>query len=241
MSRSIRYVLAVGVVSLFTACGGGGGGDSVAPPVATIDTYQLKTAWVNYFNDSSTLNFTVSGVVSGVTITGSGKVTQSVPSSATFENVAGLKKTVVTSGSVTGTLNGAVVTMPLEGTSTIYMDASYLPLGEETGNAYWVVAGPVTIPLTVKIGDAGWLYKETAYSSSAKTTPLATIDVSYAVNPDTVVGPDALLKLVGVEKNTSGAVASVSTITFRMTAAGGITRLSEVSVIGADTLTVTYQ
>ena len=258
MSRSIRYALAVSLVSLFTACGGGGGGDSSTtstlpsvspvspvtlplPPAAAIsDTYQLKTAWASIFTDSSTLNFTASGVMSALTITGSGKVTQSVPSSATFENVAGFKKTVATTGSVTGTLNGAVVTMPLDGTSTIYVDTNYLPLGEETGNAYSVVAGPVTIPSTVKIGDTGWLYKETAYSSSAKTTPLATIDVSYAVNPDTVVGPDALLKLVGVEKNTAGVVASVTTITFRMTAAGGITRLSEVAVIGADTLTVTY-
>ena len=116
MSRSIRYVLAVGLVSLFTACGGGGGGDSVAPPVATTDTYQLKTAWVNYFNDSSTLNFTVSGVVSGVNISGSGTVTQSVSSSATFENVAGFKKTEVTTGTVTGTLNGVVATLPIKGT-----------------------------------------------------------------------------------------------------------------------------
>jgi hypothetical protein len=252
MSRSIRYALAVSLVSLFTACGGGGG--SVSPTTSTVqdpstfptlptlpapDTFALKTAWASIFTDSSTLNFTASGVISGVTISGSGKATQSVPSSATFESLAGLKKTVVTTGTVTGTLNGTVVTLPLEGTSTIYVDTNYLPLGE-TGDYYWVVTPPVTIPPFVKIGDTGWLYKETVYSSSAKTTPLATIDVSYAVNADTVVGPDALLKLVGTEKNTSGAVASVTTITFRMTAAGGITRLSEVSVSGADTLTITY-
>jgi hypothetical protein len=239
MSRSIRYVLAVSLVSLFTACGGGGGGDSAAPPVAAIDTYQLKTAWVNYFNDSSTLNFTVSGVISGVTISGSGKVTQSVPSSATFENVAALMKTQVTTGSVTGTLNGAVVTEPINGSVTIYVDTNYLPLGE-AGDAYWVVTGPVTIPQTVKIGDAGPLYNETAYSSSAKTTPLATLEVSYAIKPDTMVGY-ALLNLIGVEKNTSGAVMGTSTLAFRMTPAGGLTRLSEVDVVGVDTLTITYQ
>ena len=146
MSRSIRYALAVSLVSLFTACGSGGGGDSVAPPVATIDTYQLQTAWVNFFNDSSTLNFTVSGMISGVNISGSGAVTQSVPASATFENVAGLKKTEVTTGTVTGTLNGVVVTQPINGSVTLYVDTNYLPLGETGEDFYSVVTGPVTIP-----------------------------------------------------------------------------------------------
>jgi hypothetical protein len=63
MSRSIRYVLAVSLVSLLTACGGGGGGDSSTTstlqdpstfpasttlptgsvtPVAVPDTYAFK-------------------------------------------------------------------------------------------------------------------------------------------------------------------------------------------------------
>jgi len=239
MSRSIRHVLAVSLVSLFTACGSGGGGDGVAPPVATIDTYQLKTAWVNFFNDSSTLNFTVSGVISGVTISGSGAVTQSVPASATFENVAGLKKTEVTTGTVTGTLNGVVVTQPINGSVTLYVDTNYLPLGETGEDFYSVVTGPVTIPPTVKIGDAGPLYKQTVYSSSAKTIPLGTVEVSYALKPDTMVGY-ALLDLIEVDKNASGALMATSTLRFRMTPAGGLTRLSEVAVVGADTLTITY-
>jgi hypothetical protein len=32
-----------------------------------------------------------------------------------------------------------------------------------------------------------------------------------------------------------------STLAFRMTPAGGLTRLSEVDVVGVDTLTITYQ
>ncbi|NTV87014.1 MAG: hypothetical protein HGA21_09745, partial [Burkholderiaceae bacterium] len=113
MSRSIRYVLAVSLVSLFTACGGGGGGDSSTvstlpdsstfptapvPAVPALDSYAFKSAWVNFFNDSSTLNFAVSGVISGVVLSGNGTVTQSAPASATFENVAGAKKTEVTTG-----------------------------------------------------------------------------------------------------------------------------------------------
>jgi hypothetical protein len=247
MSRSIRYALAVSLVSLFTACGGGGGGDSSTvstlpapvPPVPALDSYAFKTAWVNFFNDSSTLNFTVSGVISGVTISGSGAVTQSVPASATFENAAGLKKTEVTTGTVTGTLNGVVVTQPINGSVTLYVDTNYLPLGETGEDFYSVVTGPVTIPPTVKIGDAGPLYKQTVYSSSARTLPLGTVEVSYAVKPDTMVG-SALLDLIEVDKNASGVVAGTSTLRFRMTPAGGLTRLSEVAVVGADTLTITY-
>ena len=247
MSRSIRYALAVSLVSLFTACGGGGGGDSSTvstlpapvPPVPALDSYAFKTAWVNFFNDSSTLNFTVSGVISGVVISGNGTVTQSVPASATFENVSGAKKTEVTTGTVTGTLNGAVVTQPINGSVTLYVDTNYLPLGETGEDFYSVVTGPVTIPPTVKIGDAGPLYKQTVYSSSAKTVPLGTVEVSYAVKPDTMVG-SALLDLIEVDKNASGVVAGTSTLRFRMTPAGGLTRLSEVAVVGADTLTITY-
>jgi hypothetical protein len=238
MSYRIRLALAAGLVSLFTACGGGGG-DSVAPPVAAIDTYPLKTAWVNYFNDSSTLNFTVSGMVSGVTISGAGRLAQGIPSAGTFENVVGFQKTSVITGSLTGTLNGVVVTEPLAATSISYVDTNYLPLGE-TGDAYWVVTGPVTIPQTVKIGDAGPLFMETGYSSSAKTTPLGTAEVSYAVKPDTPPGPYALLNLIAVNKNMSGAITSTSTRTLRVTTAGALTRLSEVEVSGLDTLTIIY-
>jgi hypothetical protein len=241
MSSRIRFLLAASLISLFTACGGGGG-DSVAPPVTTIDTYQFKTAWVNYFNDSSTLNFTVSGMVSGVTISGTGKLTQGVPSTGTFENVVGLQKTSVVTGNLTGTLNGVVVTVPLDATSTSYVDTNYLPLGQtDAEGGYVVVTGTVTIPQTVKIGDTGPLYAGTFYSSSAKISPLGTFAVSYAVKPDTITGSDALLSLIEVDQDASTGKSSTSTRTFRMTSAGGLTRLSEVSVAGADTLTITYQ
>ena len=156
-----------------------------------------------------------------------------------LKTLPGLKKTEVTTGTVTGTLNGVVVTQPINGSVTIYVDTNYLPLGEDRRRLLLGGDRPGDDPPTVKIGDAGPLYKQTVYSSSAKTIPLGTVEVSYAVKPDTMVG-SALLDLIEVDKNASGVVAATSTLRFRMTPAGGLTRLSEVAVVGADTLTITY-
>jgi hypothetical protein len=51
----------------------------------SVDTFQVKTAYINYFNDTSSHPFTVTGTAAGFTVTGSGTVTQSSVTNGTFE------------------------------------------------------------------------------------------------------------------------------------------------------------
>ena len=218
---------------------GGGGGEPPAAvaPVASADTFQLRTAYINNFNETRSLPFALTGVFSGVSVTGSGTLTQGNVSTGTFENVAALKKTSTITGTVTGTANGKTVTMPLAIVITGFTDTNYLPLGSDTP-VYTVVTGLVNLPQTVKVNDTGVVFTSTSYSSSTNKTITGTSIVSYVMEPDTA--STALLKLIQTDKNIIGATTSTSAVTYRMTPAGGLSRLSETALIGSDTLSITY-
>lgn len=220
---------------LLVACGGGGGGGTPVSsgPVASVETFQVKSAYVNYVNDSRSLPFTISGTASGVSVTGSGTVTQSTLTNTTFEGLPVLQKVTTMTGKVVG--NG--VSVPLSTTATSYLDSNYALKGSSS-DEYLVVTSGGNIPATAKVNDTGNLYNANRYTTSSKTTLLGTTAVSYVLEPETA--STALLKLVQVNKNTAGTVTTNSTLTFRITPAGGLTRLSESAVSGTTSLTITY-
>jgi hypothetical protein len=229
--KSIRSLIAISTLMALTACGGGGGSST---PATSTDSYQLRTAYVNYLRDTRSAPFTVSGTVQGINVTGSGSATQGALTSTTFENQTALQKVSV----VTGTLSANGQTLPLSSSSTTYVDSNYNPLGS-SGTDYEVISGSVTIPTTAKVNDTGVWYSSTLYATSAKTTRRGTASVSYVLEPDTT--STALLKIIRVEKDTSGTTSSSSIISFRMTPAGSLTRLSESELMPNGTaLTITY-
>ena len=229
-NRNLIRALSLLSLLVFSACGGGGGSSG---PVTSTETFQLRTAWVNYVTDSRSLPFTMTGTVSGASLTGSGTVTQGTLTSTTFESAAALQKTTTATGSLT--VNGN--TVPLSTSTTNYVDSNYSPLGSN-GTDYAVVSNSVTIPTTARVNDTGTWYSTVRYSSSAKTTRRGTATVSFVLEPDTA--STALLKIIDIERNTTNTVTSTSTVTFRMTPAGGLTRISESAVEGTTTLIATY-
>jgi hypothetical protein len=230
--RRIYAVAVTAITLLLTACGGGGGGS--AGPVSSTETFQLRAGWVNYITDTRSLPFTLTGSVSGTAVTGSGTLTQGSLSSAVFESQNALKKTSV----VTGSISGGGQTFPLGVTTTAYVDSNYTPLGS-SGAEYAVYSSGNTIPLTARVSDTGIWYQSVRYTSSSKTSRLGTATASYVLEPDTA--STALLKIVNVEKDTYGTTTSTQTLTFRITPAGGLTRLSEVGSEGNTALTISYQ
>lgn len=228
--KSSTYVITAGVLLSLAGCGGGGGPSS---PIASTDTYQLRTAYVNYLTDTRSAPFSVSGTVNGVNVTGSGSATQGALTSTTFENQTALQKVSV----ITGTLNANGQTLPLSTSSTTYADSNYNPLGF-SGTDYEVISGAVTIPTTARVNDAGEWYSSIRYATSSKSTQRGTASVSYVLEPDTA--STALLKIIRIEKDTSGATSSTSSISFRMTPSGGLTRLTESTISSGTALTITY-
>ncbi|MDD2881264.1 MAG: hypothetical protein PHQ58_12580 [Rhodoferax sp.] len=229
--------LAVAITTAFIAACSGGGGDAGVPasnaPVTSTDTFQVKAAYVNYFNDTRSYPFTVSGTASGFSVTGSGTVTQSPVTNGLFEGAAVLQKTSTVSGSVVA--NG--VTISLAASDTTFVDSNYVAKGW-SGEEYVVVTSVAVVPDTAKVNDSGPWHTSNRYADSSKSTLLGSSDVSFSLAPDTAT--TALLKIIQVDKDTVGNTTMTMTAVFRMTPAGGLTRLSETAVDGSSTLTLTY-
>lgn len=228
LSRSLALIL----LFVLSACGGGGSPANTGP-VASTETFQLRTAYVNYVTETRSLPFKVTGTTSGYSVTGSGTATHGALTSGTFESKAAQQKTTTVTGSITA--NGT--TIPLSSSSTSYVDSNYTPLGTvDTG--YTVVNSDAFIPNTARVNDTGILYSTILYKSSTKAVKQGTGTVVYVLEPDTA--STALLKIIGTVRSIDNTQTSVSTITFRITTAGAITRISETFVEGATSLTLTF-
>ncbi|MEY4099500.1 MAG: hypothetical protein RL300_671 [Pseudomonadota bacterium] len=232
MKKFIRLI-AVACLAAFIAACGGGGSDGPPPPVTSTEIFQVRTAYVNYFNDSRSLPFTISGTFSGVSISGNGVLTQSSVTNGTFEGAPVLQKV----NTVTATVVANGSSAPLAVSSTSYADSNYVPKGSSNGE-YRVVMSAVNIPVTAMVNDTGIWFNENVYSASDKASLLGTSSTSFVMLPDTA--STAILKIIQTDKDTFGGVVMISTITFKMTPSGGLTRLSESSVGNGMTLTFTY-
>ncbi len=217
-----------------SACGGGGGsGTASSSPMTSTDTFQVRTAYVNYVTETRSLPFTVTGTTSGNTVTGSGTATQGALTSATFESQAAQQKTTTVTGSITA--NGT--TIPLSSSSTTYVDSNYNPLGSDDTD-YTVVNSGASIPATARVNDTGTWYSTIRYTSSTKAIRRGTGSVSYVLEPDTA--STALLKIILTERDNANSETSRSTATFRITPSGALTRISESFIEGSTSLTLSY-
>ena len=232
MINKIKFLTATAVLSLLSACGGGGG--SVSGPVASTESFNLKTVWANTLTSSSSNNYTISGTVNGVAVSGSGTVTRGNLSAGTFEGLPAQQRTTTATGSVV--VNG--VTVPLNTSSIDWVDSNYLPKGESGGEDYVVVTGTPTIPTIARINDTGTLYTANRYSSSTKADLRGASRATYVVEVDT--SSTALVTLIIEERNTSNVTTSTSSAQFRITPSGTFTRIKETLVEGNSTLIVTY-
>lgn len=231
MKKRALMIAVLATPLLMAGCGGGGGGDP-APAVST-ETYQTWTAWVNTLNESGTRSFSISGTSNGLSVTGSGTATFGALNATTFDGKSALGKTTVLTGTVS--VNGQ--SSPYGGTSTGYVDSNYRPLGTQA-DEYWVVTGTPTIPQTARVNDAGTMYTANRYANSTKATLLGTATVTYAVQPDS--GSTALLRILVTQKTPGGTTTMTGISTYRMTPAGGMTRLTEEVQSGATALTLRY-
>lgn len=220
------------VAGVLSACGGGGGG--AAAPVASTSAFPLNTIWTNVYTTAASNNYTISGTVNGVSVTGSGTATFGNVSAGTFESIAGFQRTTTATGNVVA--NGT--TTPLNSSSIDWTDTNYAPTGESGGTDYVVVTGTPTIPANVHVNDTGSLYTANRYSDNSKTGFRGTKTVTYVVEADTAT--TALITLISVEKNSFGSTTATNSSQVRVTPAGAFTRVKETLVESDTALTVQY-
>jgi hypothetical protein len=231
MRHIFKWAVVITGIAALAACGGGGGSSS--PSTASTSDYQLRQAWVNYVMQSDSRSFVISGSINAVPVTGSGTATQSSLSASSFEGRPALIKSMT----VTGSFTGAGQTFPYGSTSSGYFDSNYLPMGA-SGQEYIVVTGTPTIPQIAKVNDTGTLYVANRYTTSQKSSSVGTVTVSYVLQADTA--DTALLKVISTEKTTLGTTESTAIGTYRVTPAGGLTKLKEEYQQGSAALTLTY-
>jgi hypothetical protein len=229
----LKLVIGAALTATLVACGGGGDSGPAAPVVST-ETFALKNAYVNFVNDNRSLQYAISGTTKNIAFTGSGNIFQSSLTATTFEGKPALAKTVTVTGSLV--VNGT--TAPLNDTQVEYFDTSYNPLGS-SASEYEVVVGAVNIPETGKVGATGIVYTAKRYQSSAKTVQVGTNVTSYTLEPDTA--STAILRWIDTEKDNSGNQTASSTVLYRITTTGSITRLSETYVDSDGNLVATYK
>lgn len=98
MKNTIKLLLATASVVLLAACGGGGGGGTQTP-VASTFSFNLLSAYVSSFTNTSTSAFTITGSQDAIVITGSGLGTTGALSSGTFEGGPAQQRTSSVTGS----------------------------------------------------------------------------------------------------------------------------------------------
>jgi len=224
----------LGLIVLFsiTACGGGGGGSS--GPVASTSAFPLRQANINSFV-AGTTNFTLSGTYSNAQASGSGTETDSALTSGTFEGISGFQQTTNTSLTI---IAGGVST-PSTSVSTSWFDTNYNPIGV-TGDEYVVIDQPVgQLPVAAHVNDTGTWLTAKRYSDSTKATLNGTTTITYKLNADTAT--TALLSLIRVDKDNSGALISTETQVYRITPTGSQTLLTDTLVETGTSLVFTYQ
>lgn len=108
--------------------------------------------------------------------------------------------------------------------STSYLDPSTsVPLGFPDSSSHQDVES-ATLPVTGRVGDAGHLYTIARYTQNGLTRTGSQL-VNLSVEADTA--SIAIFKVTDVTRDTSGKEVSRSTVSFRISTAGTVSRVQE--------------
>ena len=233
MINKLKLLTATVVFTLLSACGGGGGG--VSGPVASTESFPLRTVWANLLTTPSTNKVTVSGTnKNGGAITGSGTNTISGLSAGTFEGMPAQKQTQTTAVSLVS--NGE--TIPVNDSFDTWVGSDYAPKGESSVSSNYVVVTAASLSSAARVNDTGTAYTANLYADSTKAVLRGTRTASYVLEADTA--STALLSLIFEDKNTSNVTTNKSTQQLRITTTGTFTRIKETIVEGGSTLIISY-
>ncbi len=191
---SFALVSLLSVVAL-TSCGGGSNGGAT-PVISTLSFPWQSGDKASVINGSS-INFTVSGYCSGAA-----SVTITTPAPAIFGTVTG------SSAVNTSSMNFSNCTPPsLSSTTTNYYDSNYSVIGIiNSSNDYGVAQAPLTIPVSVKVGDTGTLGTINYFSNSTVTVPTGHDVISYEIEPDTAT--TAIVNVIDKSYDLNGTLTS---------------------------------
>ena len=215
LARQVKIVLVCGMAAaMLSSCGGGGGGGSAGPVTSTL-SFPLQSGLRAMAAHGGSIDFTVSG-----TCDGSGNIASSIPLAATFENISGF------SSASTFYLNFTNCSPPsIYSTSTDYYDNNYDSIGSiDSSGEYGVFSLPLSIPVSVKVGDAGTIGTKNYYSDSTKIFPTGHDEDSYVILPDTA--ETAIINMISKSYDNSNVLTSTGYDKYRIKADGSLSLIS---------------
>ena len=231
MYKTLKSVIAAFGAALLLGCGGGGGGEP--PKVISTASFDIKTAYIDSLQTANSRNFTVTGTVNGVAVTGSGTTTNGSLVSTTFEGQPAKSRTSV----LAATLSGNGTTVPLNLSSIAYFDNTFNYLGGENFD-YEVANSATVLPITARVNDTGRVVTFIHYPSSAKLFTTGSSTIAYSLGADTATS--AILSLTRTDRNTSGTITSTSVANIRINTANQLTYISESSTSSDVIININY-
>jgi hypothetical protein len=226
------FTIGIATTSLL-ACGGGGGDAGGAAAVTSTSTFSIANANIDNIKATRNLNWTLSGVVSGVTVGGSGTYVDNGLAAGTFGGAAAQLKTIKFNGNITAQGQSS----PYSQTENVYYDAAFKQIGSVgAGGTLYMTTNLSTLPTAAKIGDTGTLATVTGYTDSAKTSQTGSSTVTWALSADT--STTAILKITTTSNNVASPSTSVETL--RITPAGVTTKVSIDSNVGGQVLKFSF-
>ncbi len=231
---SIALVCLVAVFS--SGCGDGTGTGSRAETsqyLASTETFNLRSAWINFLQRPRALVVDATGQQGGAPYTSRSVSYQSPLFITTFEGRQVWGQIATTE--INASRSGGAVTGVLS--SVVYYDGNFNYLGD-SGDAYSVADSSLSLPDSVRVGDRGLLYTATIYADASKTNVLGTERMTYVIEPDSATSVVVALNLEVIYSNGAGALSDV--IRHRLTSTGVMTLLSETTRITGSTPTTLF-
>jgi hypothetical protein len=196
----IKLPLVLSFLMILTACGGGGGGGastSTTPDAVTSPTLNLRTAWQSFGLTTASYSFNFSGVIDGLTLSGSGTdlLTNASPVSiVVIDPLAPFPGPSVNETNLTKVTNAGSGTLIASGTSTavsyteeLYIDSlgNYILIKDVDENEQTLITSFTPLPTSVTAGSGGTLYNGTIYSRLGYTCGTATSSFTVASETNT--------------------------------------------------------
>lgn len=217
-----RLVIGLCFAALLSACGGGGSDSTpAAGPVTSTLSFPLKSAYSALVANGYTKSYDVSGSCNGF----ASEVTAPATGGQTFNGVSvpwstalTLSINLTTCASITATVN-------------TYYDTDFTPLGFSSVGVYSVYLPPLSIPISIMVGDTGTIGTTVDFTDSSKITLAGKTVVSYVVEPDTA--STAIVNLIFKTFDNSENLTSTEQDRYRISSTGALAPVSK------DTLTLT--
>lgn len=222
MLKIIKKITIFSSLTFLTACGGGGGGGATAP-VSSVKSFNIQAAYTAFIQQSGNFNFSLTGIVNNIPVTGSGTVRAGSLLPSTFEGNSAFSK----SYTVTGSLNGNGNTTSLASSSTDYFmqpagSEEYVFVGTQDSQ-FLKAMGMSPFPIAGKVNTSGSWYSGNNYYDSYKTINSGTTSAEYSITPDTA---DSVIFTTVETYKRSGSNSIITTMNYRVTSANEMSLIS---------------